>query len=705
MPQRVDKYLGQRDPALENTYRYAYMRDAGHLDFLRKAKRCEDFFAGEQWDAADLAKLAMSKRPALTINKLLSTIDRLVGEQLYNRSQIAFRPSKGMSDQRTADILSKLFMQISDNNQLPWVRTDVFADGIVTSRGFYDVRISTDDSLHGEVKICRVPSNEVCLDPDASEYDPKKWWDVIHTKWLESREIKAMFGDKVYKELQGMPDGYSPYDYAGDDFIRGGTFGRNALNNRQTNLNYLYDPYENARYYRVISRQWKELVSVPIFVDLALGDMRPIPETWGEERIAIYLQQNPDVRVITKEMRRVRWTTTTGHIVLQDSWSPYNEFTLVPYFPRLRNGRTIGVVENLIGPQELLNKARSQELHILNTSANSGWKVRQNNLVNMDVYELESKGAETGVVIEVEDMDGLEKIAPNQIPTGLDRVAFKAEEDIKTISNVTDYMLGSAREDVSAKAVQFNQAQGNSAFAPLLDNLNRTDTLLAMRVLDLIQTFYSGPRLIHIAGDHPGATGEDLMLNIPQDDGTILNDLTLGEYKVVVTSEPERDTFEDSQFEQAKSLRTELGIPIPDSFMIEVSRLRDKERLLQEMKGEMTDEEAEFQRQLQARLQIAELEKIEAETARTQADAQLKATNAAKNQVEIQREATGQGDGEDQGLSQKDIAEAKIEMMKEAQASSNRMREADRKFMHDMRLLQKKYELEKALPKPQPKSN
>ena len=127
-------------------YRYAWCRDNGHAQFVEKADRCEAFFRGDQWSKADKAKLQLSRRPALTINKIISTMGNVMGEQIYNRSEISFRPRSGAPD-KTAEILTKVFKQISDNNQLDWKRSDMFADGIITSRGFLDVRIGFNDSL------------------------------------------------------------------------------------------------------------------------------------------------------------------------------------------------------------------------------------------------------------------------------------------------------------------------------------------------------------------------------------------------------------------------------------------------------------------------------------------------------------------------------------------------------------------------------
>jgi len=700
--QDIAKYRPNYDPAQENVYRYAYMRDAGHRDFVLKARKCEEYFAGLQWNPEDLAALAMSRRPALVINKVLSTIDRLVGEQLYNRSSIAFRPGKAGATGLVADTLTQLFMQISNNNKLPWARTDVFTDGVITSRGYYDVRIQVDDNMMGEVKVSRAPAETVLLDPDSGEYDPKEWHDVMTSRWVELRDIRKIYGNKKADMLGLMPDSYSPYDFAGDDFIKDSTFGRDTIAARTAGMSYLYTAYNDVKYVRVMDRQWKELVSVPVFIDLMLGDIRPVPNNWNDEQIGYYIQQNPNVRVIQRMMKKARWTTTACNLVLHDEWSPYKEFTIVPYFPRLRNGRTIGVVENLLSPQQLLNKARSQELHILNTSSNSGWIVENGALVNMTETELETKGSETGLVLVVNKAGSIEKIKPNQIPTGLDRVAWKAEEDIKSISNVTDYMLGSAREDVSAKAVQFNQAQGGSGFAPLLDNLNKTDTLLAERILDLVQSFYSGPRLMHIAGDRAGQQGTEMQLNMPQADGSILNDLTIGEYGVVVTSEPESATMEQTQYEQAKEMRLELGIAIPDAYMIEVSALRDKDRLMQEISGEGTPEEEAAEKELEQRTAAAHLQKLEAEAADKSADAQLKSVRAAKEQIEVEKSALGE-DGQAQ-LSPADIATAKLDMMKAQQQSNNKKDEDTHSFLLKMREMKLQFtydkQLQAAAPKP-----
>ena len=53
---------------------------------------------------------------------------------------------------------------------------------------------------------------------------------------------------------------------------------------------------------------------------------------------------------------------------------------MVPYFAYFRRGRTGGMVDDAIGPQEIVNKAMSQIIHILSSSANGGWITEQGSI-------------------------------------------------------------------------------------------------------------------------------------------------------------------------------------------------------------------------------------------------------------------------------------------------------------------------------------
>ena len=424
----------------------------------------------------------------------------------------------------------------------------------------------------------------------------------------------------------------------------GPNFQHGYYQNTQVNL-------DQMRNIRVIERQYKKIAKQNHFVDPESGAMRPVPEGWDSEKIGLVMKTY-GLNVVPKMHKRIRWTTTADNVVLHDDWSPYKHFTIVPFFPFFRRGKTVGLVENLIGPQELLNKVSSQELHVINTTANSGWKVRAGALKNMSMEELEERGAETGLVLVLDDIaTGADKIVPNQTPTGLDRISYKAEEHIKTISGVSDYQTGSAREDVSAKAVQENLKRGSVNQAKPIDSLARSDYLLARHVLSMVQEYYAEPRIVTITNNRVTGEQSQVAVNQPTPEGTISNDLTVGEYEIVVTSTPHRATLEQSQFEQCVSLR-EQGVPIPDEVLIEHSSLYRKNDILKKLQDQANSADAQHAQEVQKLGAELELANLKAESARVEADAVLKQAKARKESgaAAIALRDASQGDGEQQKM-------------------------------------------------------
>jgi hypothetical protein len=631
------------DKAARNWYRYAWVRDNGHIEFCQKADKCENFFAGRQWNVADKAALTAINRPALTINKIISTIANVMGEQIYQRAETAYLPASGAKP-ATANALTKLFKNIADRNQLEWKRSDMFVDGIIRSRGFLDIRMDFSESLQGDVSITKLNSKNVLVDPDADQEDPDTWNEVITTKWVTVDDIALLYSKKAAERLRGRAQSDFPFGYDSIDSYRDRFGSRNA----HVNHMYGFEGFDDVnRAIRIVERQWRKLDTVLHFVYPITGESRVVPDNWDEDRVKL-VAQSFGLSLVRKQIKRIRWTVTADDQLLHDDWSPYKHFTVVPYFPYFRDGDTIGLVENLIDPQELLNKAESQNLHIVNTSANSGWKLKTGALANMSVEELEERGAETGLVVEVngDPEKDLVKITPNSVPTGHDRLAYKGEEHIKSISGVNDSMQGFDREDVASKAINAKKQSGKTNLVKPLDSLARTDYYIGRNVLDLIQEFYTAERIETVVKDSVTGETEELAVNtIDEATGEIMNDLTIGEYRVVVTSVPARETLEDSEFEQLVAMRVELGIKIPDQHIIMASRLRNKMELIKAITGDQQTPEAQAAAERQQRLEEATVAKEEAEALVKNEDAGLRRAKADQLRAE-----TANPDGGTPGL-------------------------------------------------------
>jgi hypothetical protein len=617
--------------------RYERARDNGHLEYVYMAQKCDEYYQGQQWDADDESALEAEGRPALTINTILPTVNTILGEQSTRRADVQFKPRRG-GDQEVANTLTKLYLQISDNNKLDWVEQQVFADGLIMDgRGYFDVRMDFSDHIEGEVRITAKDPLDILIDPDAKDSDPKTWNEVFETKWMTLDEIEELYGKKKAERLlfvaeNGMSFGPDSVEYQesryGDTENNDDHFGAGVPGD---------DEYRNVKALRVVERQHKKITRVQFFVDPNTGDQRQVPEGWSEAKAKKFAKQY-DMSLISKVIRKVRWTVTCDKVVLHDDWSPYNDFTVVPFFCYFRRGQPFGIVRNLLSPQEQLNKIASQELHIVNTTANSGWMVESGSLIGMTPDDLEEHGAETGLVLEyARGTNPPQKIQPNQIPTGLDRIAMKAAANIQTISGINDSMLGTDSAEVSGIAIQAKQNRGAVMIQVPLDNLRKARHYLAEKVLNLVQSFYTEQRIIQVTNeDDPLKPREEMLINEMTPEGTIVNDLTVGEYDVIIATAPARDSFDEIQFAEALNLR-QAGVVIPDDAIIEYSHLARKGELAKRIRvmtgvEPPTEEQAAVMAQqqeiemMQIQLEIA---KLEAEVKKTQSEAAL---NVAKAQ-------------------------------------------------------------------------
>lgn len=675
------------NPALarEQWVRYVYSRDTGHRLFIDKANRCEDFFAGYQWDEGTFNELRHARRPALTVNTVLNTISSILGEQIDTRNEISFKPRYG-APPMNANILTKTFRFISDQNQLDWIRSEVFADGIVTSRGYFDCRLTFDNNQAGEVLVSHLNPRTVLPDPDAWDYDPVTWNDVIVTSWVTADEIEIMYNKEDAEALRLRAEsvwahGYDSID-SGNDRFGGSIF---------AHMNATEDMRATMRGIRLIDRQHRQLCKMQYFVDPKSGDKMRVPDGWSRDDIAIAVQRGG--LVVTSEVgKRIRWTVTAEDFVLHDDWSPFRYFTVVPYFPHLRYGRTIGIVEGLIDPQEMLNKALSQELHVVNTMANSGWKVKTGSLLNYTMEEMEEVGAKSGLILEIAgdpDKDVV-KITPNQIPQGLERLSFKAENYVKLVSGRGNQVLGLPRSDESGKLTQEAEKSADKSLKKPLDNLIRTDHLLARNILDLVQHYYTDHRIMNITlSDLTGDT-EEIAINMPDEaTGEILNDVTLGTYDVKVVSTAVVDTLEDSQLEQAVKLR-ELGVMIPDEFLIENSNLLRKGDIIKQMRANQQSPQAQQAAQVQALGQQLTVAKLKGETENLEAEAVQRRAKAAETVAKTGQIANG--DPSKQADAQAKAESAQQDMALDQQRHAQELQQQREKHEQDMLMAREKHQ-------------
>ena len=577
----------------------------GHSDFLDRAKKLTDYARNKQW-SDDVARVMNARGvPTLTIPKFFATLNAISGKQLASRSDVRFAPLKDATQQE-ALVMDKVYLHVAQRNRLDFIESTVFDRGALLGRGFYDVRIDYDDSYQGHVKIRAPRPQQIVLEPGMEGYDPAEWAQVFEVPWMTRLDIEFIYGKHVADELKNRP--YADF-LTYEDRTRADLLG--SYNARDFPRNHEGEKYVRA--YRLVSRQFKVNKVKECFVDTETGDFSEIPETWDREKIRRLLETVPFITTDKRRVQTIRWRVTADDLVLHDEDSPYEKFTIVPYFPYFIDNEPAGHMEYLTDMQDLTNKSMSKQLEILSTTANSGYKIKKGSLKNMTIQEVEMRGAQSGIVFELDEVNDLEKLQPNQVPSGFDRFTQIVDTMYDKASGISNQTRGFAREDVAAKAIIQNEAANDINFAKMFEHLFYSKSLLAERIHDCVQSTYTETRLITVTGGVTAQNIEQITINQPTPEGQVLNDVTRGTYSLTVIPSKARTTLEETEFDMLISLRRDLGIQIPDKVILEASPLPNKAEVIQGLVKDSNDAQAAReameaeQHQLQQQIAAAEV--------------------------------------------------------------------------------------------------
>jgi hypothetical protein len=133
-------------------------------------------------------------------------------------------------------------------------------------------------------------------------------------------------------------------------------------------------------------------------------------------------------------------------------------------------------------------------------------------------------------------------------------------------------------------------------------------------MLGLIQRFYTEERVLHVTKyDELGDEyTEEVAINQRNSAGELINDLTLGEYGVVISSQQTSDVVQDAVFEQMMAMR-DRGIPIPSYMVVKNSRMPMRDRIAEIVKSlEGLADPSEEELQMQAQQQALQMQAAEA---------------------------------------------------------------------------------------------
>lgn len=551
--------------------------DEGLRDEFARMQRGFRFYTGDQWETADLEKLTAEKRPALTINLILPIINLLSGIQRQGRQDLSVIARKG-GLKPLASVYTQLLRHCMDVTDADYEIADCFLDGVIGGKGWLQMDIDyTEDPFAGDLAVRKVSPFMIREDPDAKEYDLNKSGKfVIRDLWMDQQALILNWpGMAAEIEAGGLT-----IDPASGDVVGNVSVSADVSTRSNSPLRY-----------RVRECWWKSYQKRLILIHTITGQMKTVPDIQQElaravaQRSKAWIIKDWVVPVLNK-------TITAGNIVLEDIEDPYTGMVRFPYTrfcPYWVDGYVMGVVQNLIGPQQEVNKRRSQALHNLNQTANSGFKVKK--VLNNYDRHLAKFGSTPGVVLDESKAGGkIERIEPAPLSDGHIRASERSAEDMKEISGANPDLMGQILENYaeSGKAIELRQAQGMKVVEVVFDNFARTQKLIALGLVDMIRftDVYSEDEI------HAIVTEADQAINT-----ALLKSRKVGRYGIQIQSSSSSPTARYANFMSVLEIARMYPERVPAEAVIENSDIANKEKLMEQLVPGISSQQPEVRSQ------------------------------------------------------------------------------------------------------------
>ncbi len=553
------------------------------------------FYAGDQsvWNEV-YSHLPSFTRKQFNFNKIRRIVNMITGYQRRNRKSVVSIPQED-ADQQVADQLSKLLLWANNGSNMLYTLSEAFEGSLVTGMNLLSFWMDyRKDPVSGDIRVDNMSYNGYLIDPFFKKQDLSDCNYIWTRKFLSKKQIISLM-----PERKGEIEAMNP---------------RNAQNGR---FNFLPQNYDFAS---------KDLLAYDEFWYLDYRDSQVLVDDetgetfeWNgdEENLKLFLSRYPQVNT-----RKIQVPTTQLAVVVNTNKTFYHgknpmnidKYPFVPvlayYDPDLPyyEWRVQGVVRGLRDAQYLYNRRRQIELDILESQINSGMKVMEDSLI--DDRDAFKSGQGQPLFIKKNapmGMDSVQPFVPPQIPPSMLQLSEQLAQDITEISGVNEELLGSADDDKAGILSMLRQGAGLTTLQTLFDQLDLSLKLAGQLEVDLIQNNFSIGKMRRILNEEPSEQFKNKAFQ---------------KFDIQVVEGTDSATQKQQGFQQALYLK-EVGLPIPDEFLIEMSTLQNKDKLKEQMEAQA--KQAQEMQQQQMQLQMAQLEaQTKLANARAEADEGLR---------------------------------------------------------------------------------
>jgi hypothetical protein len=509
----------ENDPRIADAMKF--LRLTTDADQSNRSEALEDlkFASGDQWPTEIQNSRNLEARPCLTINKIDPYIRQVTNQQRQARPRIKVHGTNTSSNEKLAEILTGVIRHIEVNSDADQAYDTAFDYSVRMGWGYFRVITDyiRDDSFDQEIYIRPIDNPfTVYFDPNSILPDGSDADRCLITTVLEKKIFEEMYPDADLGNFTLRGTGDDSAEWIMKDDIR--------------IAEYFYTERKAAKLLQLSD-------GTTVF-----EDELPAKEILAMAGITIVSER--------ESMRKqIKWCKLTAMGVLEERTWPGKYIPIVPVYGQQlvieSKRKKYGLVRNAKDPQRMLNFWQTSITESVALAPKAKWLMAEG---QDEGHEMEwaSANVKSSPVLRYKqkDIEGMSAPAPTRLqpeppPAGILAASASINNDLQAVLGIFDPNQ-MPTGNLSGKAINGQQQQIDLTNFHYFDNLTRSIRYAGKILLDLIPKIYDHERVMRIIGYDNQPELVVLNQRTVDDAGVtkILNDVTVGEYDVVMETGP-----------------------------------------------------------------------------------------------------------------------------------------------------------------------
>jgi len=526
-------------------------------------------------------------------NLIQQPVNMVTGYQRQHRKSVNYTPIEG-SDQQDADDLTALVTYANNNRNLLEKLSRAYElsaiSGMVLIQPYLDY---TEDPINGTLDLRIWAYNEFFMSPFWREPDLSDCDTIWCQQYVSKNQAKKYFPtrEREIEQMSGLGGREGKFYFLPEN--------RNLSRNEMLVMSNVW--YQSTRRKKLLYEKKTGLTYDYVEKSKEVIDI---------------LQMDTDklFEVIEVEVPTWKLAVVLNETCMYLGKNPLNfdSCPLIPVFWNYDSNiaqwdlRSRSLVRPMRSAQFLLNRRIILNHDISESSINTGWKRKENAIVNEEDLRYSGQGRDI-VVKDGYDMTDIEKIIPNAVPPSDMELATQLGDLLFQVSGVNQELMGMASDAKAGITEILRQGAGLVTLQKYFDQWDVVLKLFGKLEQQIIQRQWSTSKMMRILGREPSPA---LQLQI------------FSKFDALVSEGLNTTIQQQQQFAQMLELNEVMGGIIPPTFILKYATIQGKNEIIQAVEQQMQAQQQAQQEQMMLEKNVLDAQ-MQNLTARSVADLAL----------------------------------------------------------------------------------